>query len=144
MRKKSRKPRRRVRKEKTAPNHGEVRMTPQRRAVYKALMESHEHPTVRDLYEIAKQKLPGISLATIYNSLQALMQVGLVNEHRVTSGAARYCINKQPHVHLLDEDSGLMMDVHLREGIRLEDVFALPEGVQVSSMRAYLYGKATS
>lgn len=125
-------------------SQSEVRFTAQRRAVLKALTISSSHPTVRELYELTKQYSPGISLATIYNSLQALQRAGLVNEHRVTSGAARYCINKQPHVHLLDKNTGQMIDVHIRKGVKLEEVFELPEGVEISSMRAYLYGKIPS
>lgn len=110
----------------------------------KALTESSEHPTVRELYELTKQYLPSISLATIYNSLQALQQAGLVNEHHITSGAARYCINKMPHVHMLDEATGRMIDVQLKAGVKLEDVFDLPAGVTISAMQAYLHGKLPS
>lgn len=121
-----------------------VRMTTQRKVVLKVLRESCEHPTVRDIYETAKQTLPGISLATIYNSLKALQRAGMVNEHHVTSGAARFCINKMPHVHMMDEASGRMIDVILREGVRLEDVFDVPTGAEITSMRAYLYGTLPS
>lgn len=117
-----------------------MRMTTQRKVVLKALRESCGHPTVRELYELAQQTLPGISLATIYNSLKALQNAGMVNEHHLTSGAARFCINKMPHVHLMDETSGRMIDVNLRDGVRLEDVFNVPEGVVISSIQAYLYG----
>ena len=122
----------------------EIRLTTQRRAVLKALTGNNSHPTVRELYELTRQHQPGISLATIYNSLQALQRAGLVNEHHVSSGAARYCINKEPHVHLLDEITGQLIDVRLREGVRLEDVFDLPEGAVISSMKAYLHGKLSS
>ena len=139
-----RKTRRRTKKAAVSPKSEVVRLTEQRRAVLTALTHSCMHPTVRELYELTKQHRPGISLATIYNSLQALQRAGLVNEHRVTSGAARYCINKKPHVHLIDKSTGKMLDVQVREGVRLEDVFELPEGVVISSMRAYLYGNIPS
>lgn len=139
-----RKTRRRARRKTHPKTQGPIRMTPQRKAVLKALTEHYGHPTVRELHELAKQYLPGISLATIYNSLQALQQAELVNEHRISSGGARFCINKMPHVHMLDDSSGRIIDVKLKEGIRLEDVFDLPEGVEISSMRAYLHGRLPS
>lgn len=120
---------------------GAIRMTAQRKAVLKALTENFGHPTVRELHELTKRYLPGVSLATIYNSLQALQRAGLVNEHHITSGAARFCINKMPHVHMLDDNSGRIIDVKLKEGVRLEDVFDLPLGVEIASMRAYLHGR---
>lgn len=129
------------RRKKPTASPGNVRLTPQRKAVLEALSGSCEHPTARELYELTKRLIPGISLATIYNSLQTLQRAGLVNEHHLTSGAARYCINKTPHVHLLDENTGRMLDIRLREGVRPEEVFDLPAGTTISSMRAYLYGK---
>lgn len=131
------------RRTKTLP-HGEVRLTTQRKAVLRALTENCGHPTVRELFEQTRKLVPNISLATIYNSLQALQEAGLVNHHRLSSGGARFCINKEPHVHMLDESTGRMMDVKLKAGVRLEDVFELPAGVSITSMRAYLHGRMPS
>lgn len=121
-----------------------LRMTSQRRAVISALKDFPGHPTVKELYDAAKLRLPGISLATIYNSVQALQRSGMVIMVREGGGGARYCINKRPQVHMMDENTGRIIDVSMKEGLRPEDVFDLPEGAEVASMRAYLLGKLPS
>lgn len=124
--------------------NGRVRMTPQRKAILHALSLTHTHPTARELHKLAHHLLPGISLATVYNSLETLLQAGLVNRHSTSSGAARYCANRVPHAHLVDEESGRMIDVQMRPGVRVEEVFTVPEGTEVSSLSAYLYGRVPS
>lgn len=127
-----------------APHPPALRMTEQRQAVLHALESTHSHPTARQLYEQVRRLRPSISLATIYNSLESLCQVGMVNKHCLDGGPARYCVNYQPHIHLLDTATNRMIDVQLKPGVRMEDVFSLPQGVQVSAIQAYLYGRLPS
>ena len=117
-----------------------IRLTPRREAVLRALAESHAHPSARELKEMLSRQNSGISLATVYNSLNFLQKAGLVNEHRLSSGPARYCVNFNPHMHLVDEASGRMVDVFFKEGVRPEEVFELPSGARVESIKAYLHG----
>ncbi len=84
--------------------------------------------------------MPGISLATIYNSLEALVEAKLVNHLHPDNGPARYCPNVVPHIHLMDDRSQKVIDVQLKQGLTPEDVFDLPEGVTVDTMEAYLHG----
>lgn len=114
-------------------------LTPRRRAVLQALMHTDTHPTAREIRQMVG---PHICLATVYHALDYLTQAGLVNEHHLSSGGpARYCVNFTPHFHLVDEASGRMLDVQLKPGIRPEDVFELPEGARISSIKAYLHGQ---
>lgn len=123
---------------------GIFRMTAQRRTVMRVLTDMNTHPTVREVYEETKKKLKDISLATIYNTLETLRKAGMVNEHRVSGGAARFCVNRIPHAHMMDETSGMLIDVKLRDGVKLTDVFELPEGTEVTALNAYLYGTIPS
>ena len=84
--------------------------------------------------------MPGISLATIYNSLDALVEAKLVNHLHPDNGPSRYCPNVVPHIHLMDNNTQRVIDVHLRDGLTPADVFDLPEGVTVDTMEAYLHG----
>lgn len=117
-----------------------LRMTRQRRVVIDVLIDSDDHPTAAQIYERAKGLMPGISLATIYNSLEALVDAKLVNHLHPDNGPARYCPNVVPHIHLMDDRSQRVIDVQLKPGLRPEDVFDLPEGVTVETMEAYLHG----
>lgn len=117
-----------------------LRMTRQRKIVIDILLESEDHPTAAQIYERSRKVMPGISLATIYNSLEALVDAKLVNHLHPDNGPSRYCPNVVPHIHLMDDDSQRVIDVQLKEGLKPEDVFDLPEGVTIATMEAYLHG----
>lgn len=117
-----------------------VRMTRQRRAVLETILTSHDHPTASQIYERTCRDCLGISLATVYNCLETMAEVGLINQLHFNNGPSRYCPNLVPHVHVLDDASNRVLDVHLKPGLKVEDIFDLPEGVQIRSMDACLRG----
>ncbi|MBR5212669.1 MAG: transcriptional repressor [Akkermansia sp.] len=117
-----------------------LRMTRQRRIVIDILLASEDHPTAAQIYERSRAVMPGISLATIYNSLEALVEAKLVNHLHPDNGPSRYCPNVVPHIHLMDDKTQRVIDVQLRDGLTPEDVFDLPEGVTIDTMEAYLHG----
>lgn len=118
-----------------------VRMTRQRRAVIEVLLQSYDHPTAAQIYERAKEKHPGISLATVYNCIESLAAERLINQLHFDNGPCRFCPNVEPHVHVLDDATHQVIDVHMKEGLTPEDVFDLPQGVRIKSMEAYLRGE---
>ncbi len=74
------------------------RLTPQRLAVLEALIEDEEHPSAETVYGRISEKLPTTSLATVYNTLDALREIGQVLEVRPGQGPVRYDV-RQPHSH---------------------------------------------
>ncbi len=117
-----------------------VRMTRQRRAVLETIVASCDHPTAALIHERTRHSHGNISLATVYNCLDTMVEAGIINQLNFDNGPSRYCANFEPHVHLLDDASQQVMDVHLRPGVRLEDVFTLPEGARICRMDACLHG----
>lgn len=127
------------------PKHPRKNLSPQRKAVLQALSDvCGQHPTASELHELTKRYVPGVCMATIYNTLDALRRKGIVNEHAFHDGSSRFCLTKPSHVHVQDKKTGKLIDVKLKRGVKLQDVFDLPEGVKVTSMQAYLYGKIPS
>jgi len=118
-----------------------IRMTRQRRAVIKILLESRDHPTAAQIYARAKAQEPGISLATVYNCLETMAQAKLVNQLHFHNAPAKFCPNVTPHVHLLDEATNTVIDVRLKPGLKPEDVFDLPEGTCITGIEACLHGR---
>ncbi|HEY8450454.1 MAG TPA: Fur family transcriptional regulator, partial [Bacillota bacterium] len=57
-------------------SHG-YRVTPQRLAIYEALVATDQHPSAEELYRQVKKRFPMISPATVYNTLQLLVRMGL-------------------------------------------------------------------
>lgn len=89
-----------------------MNVTPQRIAVYRALLESEEHPTPEMLFNAVSPTMPSLSLATIYKSLEALRALGLVREVPVVSDSRRYDANLDAHHHLVCERCGSVTDYY--------------------------------
>jgi len=94
--------------------HG-LRCTRQRIAIYNALRGTTAHPTIDELYQQVSESLPGLSLATVYNTVEAFCQVGLAQ--RLPGGkpegngvSGRYDATVQNHVHLRDRETGHVAD----------------------------------
>ena len=84
------------------------RFTPQRQHVYDVLMEKRDHPTVEEVFIRAKQTMPDISMATVYNCLDALVQCGLIRHVNLDRAATRFCPNMKEHCHFYcDECHGI-------------------------------------
>lgn len=96
-----------------------MNVTPQRVAVYKALLESEEHPTPEALYKQVSRDMPSLSLATIYKVLDALESVGLVRAVPVVSDKRRYDANDDVHHHLVCSSCGNIRDYYSEEFDRL-------------------------
>ena len=92
-----------------------IRLTPQRRIVYEALMEQRDHPTALEVFMRVKNRMPSISLATVYNCLEALTESGLVRHVNFDRASSRYCPNLAPHGHFFCADCGVVFDVPLKE-----------------------------
>ncbi|NPV53256.1 MAG: transcriptional repressor [Firmicutes bacterium] len=80
--------------------HG-LRVTPQRIAIYEALAGTKEHPSVEALYDRLRPHHPGLSLNTIYKTLQALVSAGLVRKLATHEDMHRYDANPKPHTHMV-------------------------------------------
>jgi Fur family peroxide stress response transcriptional regulator len=89
----------------------QLRVTPQRFAVYANLLERTDHPTAEQLLHDLNQDAPVSSQATVYNSLQALRDAGLVREVQLGEGVCRYDANVAPHHHFRCDGCGAIEDI---------------------------------
>jgi Fur family peroxide stress response transcriptional regulator len=88
-----------------------LRVTPQRFAVYANLLGRYDHPTAEDILQDLNQNAPTSSQATVYSSLQALRDVGLIREVLLEEGVCRYDANVEPHHHFLCQSCGTIKDI---------------------------------
>ncbi|MFO0732477.1 MAG: transcriptional repressor [Nitrospiraceae bacterium] len=88
-----------------------VRVTPQRVAIYEALASTTSHPTADALYRTVKQRHPMMSRNTVYYTLTALREAGLIQEVNGGDGVARFDANLSPHHHLMCLGCRRIMDV---------------------------------
>lgn len=88
------------------------RITPQRRAVIRALEGEHVHLSAEQVLGAARRVVPEVSLATVYNTLNELVGMGEISEIHLADGTARYDPKTGPdHHHLICEGCGLTFDV---------------------------------
>ncbi len=86
----------------SALRRGGLRLTPQREAVCWELAGDESHPTAQALYERLKPRFFSLSLATIYNTLQILVEQGLIHElGSAGDGTVHYDADPFPHVNLV-------------------------------------------
>ena len=94
-----------------------LRMTSQREHVFHVLRAQTDHPTADEVYLRSKADMSDISIATVYNTLDALVKCGLVKQVNVDRAATRYCCNMQDHCHFYCEECGGVHDIELSGGI---------------------------
>jgi Fe2+ or Zn2+ uptake regulation protein len=87
------------------------RVTPQRRAVVTVLEGGARHASADEVHTAARSIVPEISLATVYNVLTDLVEMGEVSEVRLDRGAALFDANVALHYHHICNDCGRIADV---------------------------------
>ncbi len=124
----------------THSGFGDFRMTKQRKVVYDVLMDERDHPTASEVFLRAKGKMPGISLATVYNCLETMTQAGLIKQVNVDREASRYCPNLRPHAHFFCSECEQIYDIDLRRHADLEAAWELPEGSRIDHVDVAMKG----
>ncbi|MBP8256564.1 MAG: transcriptional repressor [Opitutaceae bacterium] len=118
-----------------------LRSTPQREIVYDILIKRRDHPTADEVFARVKAELPTISLATVYNCLEALVQCSLIRQVNFDRGPTRYCPNLHPHAHFHDVSTGSTYDIDLPPGIIEQLKSQLPDGYAVADVEIMFRGK---
>jgi Fur family transcriptional regulator, peroxide stress response regulator len=88
-------------------------LTKQRQAVLQVIQGSEKHLTANEVFEYASKALPGISFATVYNSLRFLKNEGLIGEIQFGADANRYDRKLSQHDHAICRSCGKMVDLEM-------------------------------
>mgnify|MGYP000459922235 CR=1 FL=1 len=118
-----------------------LKMTGQRRVILKVLGSSEDHPSVEDVYERAKGLDSSISIATVYRTLSLLDELDLVIRHEFQEGYSRYEVNWDHHHHLIDLETGKVVEFQNEELEKLKVKIAKDLGYDLVDHRLELYGK---
>ena len=121
-------------------SHNGHRLTPQRREVYNVLLEDRNHPTATEVFLRAKKRVPSISLATVYNCLETLVECGLAKQVNVEREATRYCPNLSEHGHFVCDSCGIVSDIPVAKGGSLTQFLKVPTGFSVNHSEITLRG----
>jgi Fur family peroxide stress response transcriptional regulator len=113
------------------------RFTTQRQRVYDVLLQKRDHPTAEEVFLRAKEALPDISMATVYNCLDALVTCGLARQVSLERGAARYCPNMREHCHFYCDTCDHVFDIELER----EAGITLPKGFTGERYDVAIHGR---
>jgi len=100
------------------------RITPQRLAIVKILIDSSEHPSVEQIYRRVRKDFPTTSLATVYNTLERLKEMEEVLELPFSGGSRYDGRDPRPHPHLRCTVCGAIEDLDIDLGPAVEEVAA--------------------
>ena len=118
-----------------------LKMTGQRRIILRVLGEAEDHPSVEKVYERARAQDSSISMATVYRTLNLLDELELVTKHDFNGNFSRYEVNMDHHHHLMDLESGEVIEFQNEELELLKAKIAFELGFELIDHRLELYGK---
>ena len=120
-------------------------MTEQRRVIAQVLSDSSDHPDAEALYRRASRVDPKISLATVYRTVKLFGDAGIIESHDFGDGRARYePADEDHHDHLIDVQTGEVIEFVDEEIERLQERIAEKLGYELVDHRLELYGKKKS
>jgi len=118
-----------------------LRMTEQRRVIAQVLEESDDHPDVEELYARATAVDPRISIATVYRTVKLFEEAGILEKLEFGDGRARYeDAEREHHDHLIDMQSGAVIEFCDPEIEALQEKIAQRLGYRLKGHRLELYG----
>ncbi len=118
-----------------------MRMTDQRRVIARVLSESSDHPDVEEVYHRSTKVDPRISIATVYRTVRLFEEAGILERHDFRDGRSRYeLLSEDHHDHLIDVDSGEVVEFQSEEVEKLQEEIARKLGYKLVDHRMELYG----
>jgi Fur family peroxide stress response transcriptional regulator len=118
-----------------------MRVTPQRTAICKLLSETKAHPTASMIYEQVKAQYPSLSLMTVYNTLNVLVDLGVINAlGPAGDDNVHYDGDTEPHVNLACLACHKIVDIPSQYVIDLNSEVGAASGYKLMGARVLYYG----
>ena len=117
-----------------------LKSTPQRTAIYQALVHSTSHPTAEDLFAQVLPTFPMLSLNTVYYTLGVLRTAGLIQEVNIGHDRARFDANLSPHHHVICLGCQAILDVMDPRLNRLSSPLGIPKDFEITSHQVAFRG----
>jgi Fur family peroxide stress response transcriptional regulator len=118
-----------------------IRATPQRLAICEALANSTDHPTAHMLYRQIKGRYPSLSLTTVYNTLDVLVGLGVVNTlGQIGDNHIHYDARTEPHINLACTRCHQIVDIDSAYMALLDQELMASSGYRLLGARVLYYG----
>ena len=119
-----------------------VKMTGQRRVIARVLSDASDHPDVEELYRRAAKLDQHISIATVYRTVRLFEEKGILERHDFGGSRARYEPSEEiHHHHLIDVETGKVIEFQDAEHEDLMRAIAARLGFDLVSLRLELFGR---
>jgi Fe2+ or Zn2+ uptake regulation protein len=117
-----------------------IQPSAQRLALAEYLLSTEAHPSADQVWTEVRARVPKISRATVYNTLNLFVKRGLLRELQLAEGRVVFDPNMGPHHHFIDEPTGRIHDVPW-DALEVRRVEAL-NGLEVREYQVVLRGRA--
>lgn len=118
-----------------------LKMTEQRRVIARVIADAEDHPDVETVYRRATAVDPRISIATVYRSLKLFEDANVLVRHDFGEGRGRYEETGDHHEHLIDIETGEVIEFMHQELETLKERVANELGYELVDHRLELYGR---
>lgn len=113
----------------------------QRQAIYEAVIDSRQHPTPELIYEQVRQRIPSISLGTVYKNVKTFLDSGVLQEVTLHHGTLRLEANMTPHHHVVCSSCRAIYDLdHSAVEPIQYSTRAVPRGFAIQGCRVEFAG----
>ena len=121
-----------------------VRITRQRSAILGIISETEDHPDALEIFRRAVAVDPSISLSTVYRTMKLLGDMGAIHRHAFEGGPSRFEHAADHHDHLIDIETGDVIEFKSDRIEQLQDEIAKSLGYDIVHHRLELYGRKRS
>ena len=118
-----------------------VRITRQRSAILGIISETEDHPDALEIFRRAVAVDPSISLSTVYRTMKLLGDIGAIHRHAFEGGPSRFEHAADHHDHLIDIETGDVIEFKSDRIEQLLDEIAKSLGYDIVHHRLELYGR---
>ena len=119
-----------------------LKSSSQREDILKIFYNSGKHLTAEELYNICRETIPNLGIATIYRAIKLFCSIGICKEIIIDSGISRYEINdeRNHHDHLICSKCGIFIEIVSPEIEKIQKKISESHGFELISHHLNLYG----
>ena len=116
-----------------------IQPSAQRVAVAQHVLDAHDHPGADDVFARVRKKFPMVSRATVYNTLNVLVEKGLLRALVISEGKVVFDPKTDAHHHFIDESTGRIHDIPW-QAVKVSQIDRL-KGFEVSEYQVVIRGR---
>ncbi len=90
-----------------------LKITPQRLEILRAVQQLSQHPSAELVFQAVKKRYPAVSLATVYKTLDTLVEIGEIKVAMVCQGRTLYDTRLEQHHHAVCSECGYVEDIEM-------------------------------